>query len=191
MIDSPGATGWGRSHFGCAGYDKMHSQFLAETKRQAQSYAKAKRCKDLDKLATEAGKVFSDAGDAARSVDCDETVAVKPPGGGSGSGNNGGGSSGGGNPPPSGDATQLASDASSAAVNGQYARALSLAEQVIKMPGAPTPQVTKAIHIAALSACNLKNQAKAKTYFARATSSAKTGIRQTCLRVARFDPGAG
>ncbi|MBK9033877.1 MAG: FHA domain-containing protein [Myxococcales bacterium] len=177
------------------GYDKLHSQYLSETKRQAASLAKSKRCKDLDKLATEASKVFSDAGAAVRDVNCDDTVAVKPPGGGGGSsggsgGSSGGSSGGGGSPPPSGDATAIAAEASSAAVNGQYARALSLAEQVIKMSGAPTPQITKAINIAALSACNLKNQAKAKMYYSRATSGAKTGIRQTCLRVAKFDPGA-
>ena len=179
------------------GYDKLEGQFIAETKKQGQAYAKAKRCKDLEKLATEASKTFSGAGDVVRNIDCDETVAVKPPGGGSGSDPGGGGGSsggggggGGGTPAGGGDPVQLTADASSAAVNGQYARALSLAEQVIKMPGAPAPQVTKAINVAALSACNLKNQAKAKTYFARATSSAKIGIRQTCLRVAKFDPGA-
>lgn len=175
------------------GYDKLETQYLADVKKQAQGYAKAKRCKEIDKLAGEASKVFSSAGDVVRNVDCDDTVAVKPPGGGSGSGSSGGGgggSGGGGSPPPSGDPVQLADDAAAAARNSQYARALQLAEQVIKMPGAPSPQVTKAVNVAALSACNLKNQAKAKQYFARATSSAKIGIRQTCLRVANFDPGA-
>ena len=80
--------------------------------------------------------------------------------------------------------------ADAAAVNGQYARALSLCEQALKLqPDGPT--TTKLVHIAALSACNLKNVGKAQMYFRRASPSAKTGIRQTCLRVARFDPGAG
>ena len=178
------------------GYDKLETQFIAETKKQGQSYAKAKRCKDLDKLATEASKTFSGAGDVVRGIDCDETVAVKPPGGGGGGGGGssdpggGGGDGGSGTPPPTGDPVQLTNDASSAAINGQWARAMSLAEQVIKMSGAPGPQVAKAVNIAALSACNLKNQSKAKTYYARASSNNKTSIRQVCLRVAKFDPGA-
>lgn len=169
------------------GYDKLHTQFLNETKRQANSLAKSHKCKELDKLATEAGKVFSDAGAAVRDVNCDEAVASNPPGGGGGTGGSNGG---GGSPPPSGDPTQIVSDASSAAMNGQYARALQLAEQALKMPGIPAGVANKAVNTAALSACKLKNQAKAKQYYAKASSGAKTGIRQTCLRDAKFDPGA-
>ncbi len=169
------------------GYDKLHTQFINDTKRQANSLAKNHKCKELDKLATEAGKVFSDAGAAVRDVDCDEAVAGNPTGGNGGSN---GGSSGGGSPPPSGDPTQIVSDASSAAMNGQYARALQLAEQALKMPGIPPGVANKAVNTAALSACKLKNQAKAKQYYAKASSGAKTGIRQTCLRDAKFDPGA-
>jgi pSer/pThr/pTyr-binding forkhead associated (FHA) protein len=169
------------------GYDKLHTQFINDTQRQANSLAKNHKCKELDKLATEAGKVFSDAGAAVRDVDCDEAVAGNPTGGNGGSN---GGSSGGGSPPPSGDPTQIVSDASSAAMNGQYARALQLAEQALKMPGIPPGVANKAVNTAALSACKLKNQAKAKQYYAKASSGAKTGIRQTCLRDAKFDPGA-
>ena len=142
------------------------------------------------KLATEAGKVFSDAGAAVRDIDCDENVASNPPGGGNGTGGGSSGGNSGGNPPPSGDPTQIVSDASSAAMNGQYARALQLAEQALKMPGIPPGVANKAVNTAALSACKLKNQAKAKQYYAKASSGAKTGIRQTCLRDAKFDPGA-
>lgn len=172
------------------GYDKLHTQFLNDTKRQANSLAKSHKCKELDKLATEAGKVFSDAGAAVRDIDCDENVASNPPGGGNGTGGGSSGGNSGGNPPPSGDPTQIVSDASSAAMNGQYARALQLAEQALKMPGIPPGVANKAVNTAALSACKLKNQAKAKQYYAKASSGAKTGIRQTCLRDAKFDPGA-
>ena len=172
------------------GYDKLHTQFINDTKRQANSLAKNHKCKELDKLATEAGKVFSDAGAAAREVDCDEAVASNPGNGGGSGGGSSGGSSGGGSPPPSGDPVQLANDASQAAMNGQYARALQLAEQALKSPGLPSSVANKAINTAALSACRLKKTAQAKQYYARASSSAKTGIRQTCLRDAKFDPGA-
>lgn len=172
------------------GYDKLHTQFVNDTKRQATSLAKSHKCKELDKLASEAGRVFSDAGAAARDVKCDEAVASNPTGGGNGSNGGSSGGSSGGSPPPSGDPTQIVADASSAAMNGQYARALQLAEQALKMPGIQPGVANKAVNTAALSACKLKNQAKAKQYYAKASSGAKTGIRQTCLRDAKFDPGA-
>lgn len=84
------------------------------------------------------------------------------------------------------EAVVLTDQASEAAVNGQYARALMLSEQALAMH--PTASIrTKLTNIAALSACNLKNLAKAQRYYADAAPSAKVGIRQVCLRVAAFD----
>ncbi|MBZ0235790.1 MAG: hypothetical protein K8M05_25910, partial [Deltaproteobacteria bacterium] len=76
--------------------------------------------------------------------------------------------------------TQLLSDAEAAAKTSQWARAMKLAEQAI---GSKPDGATKAraAMVAALAACNLKNQSKAKAYYAMATPSSKTLVRQRCL----------
>ncbi len=87
------------------------------------------------------------------------------------------------------DAVVLANDAASAAMNVQYARALALSEQGLKTY--PTDSVrAKLTNIAALSSCQLKNRPKALSYYRLASPNAKLGIRQTCMRVAQFDPEA-
>ena len=84
---------------------------------------------------------------------------------------------------------ELMNEAMSAAVNGQYGRALALSEQGLKTY--PTDSVrAKLTNIAALSSCQLKNRPKALSYYRLASPNAKLGIRQTCLRVAQFDPEA-
>ncbi|KAB2910868.1 MAG: hypothetical protein F9K40_01830 [Kofleriaceae bacterium] len=57
---------------------------------------------------------------------------------------------------------------------------MKLAEQAI---GSKPDGATKAraAMVAALAACNLKNQSKAKAYYAMATPSSKTLVRQRCL----------
>ncbi|MBK9032865.1 MAG: hypothetical protein IPL61_16605 [Myxococcales bacterium] len=82
----------------------------------------------------------------------------------------------------------IAAAAIEAAVNGLYARALFLSERGLAA-GATTGTRTRLISVAALSACNLKNTVKARQYYVQATPRARDGIRQTCLRVAHFDPG--
>lgn len=181
-------------------YDRLHAQYLTEMKTKGQQLARANKCKDLKRLAGDARKVFSDVGTALDEIACEEsggTVAVvRPSGGNDGSG---GGSStkpppsGGNDNPPSGggggDAAQLVNDASSAAMNGQWGKALTAAESALKAPGIGGSLAAKAVNVAALASCNLKNEAKARTYYAKASSSYKTAIRQQCLRVAKFDPG--
>lgn len=86
-------------------------------------------------------------------------------------------------------AAKLADEAAQAAINGQYARALWLSEQGLTMN--PTTAVrTKLINIAALCACNLKNVGKVRRFYPLASPNARIGIRQTCMRVAQFDPEA-
>ena len=67
---------------------------VATTREQAKKLAKAKKCDDLDALAAAAGRVFPDAGTAAREIECKGarshkpggTVAATTPGLGSGAG---------------------------------------------------------------------------------------------------------
>lgn len=132
--------------------------------------------------------MFSDAGAAVRDIDCDEAVASNPPGGGNGTGGGSSGGSSGGNPPsgrpdPDRRRRQLGRDERSVRPRAAAARA---GPQDARHPARRRQQRSST---AALSACKLKNQSKAKQYYAKASSGAKTGIRQTCLRDAKFDPG--
>ncbi|MEZ4401011.1 MAG: FHA domain-containing protein [Kofleriaceae bacterium] len=187
-------------------YDRLHNQYVSEVTSKGQALAKSKKCKELDDLATKAGRVFGDAADAVRGIKCEEQVATTRPGGGndpSGTGKNPstgkepsgdpaggkepGGKEPGGKEPAGADAATLISQASSAAMNSQYGNALALAERALKAN--PTPsEVARAVSIAALSACRAKQTAKAKTYYNRATTSAKQSIRSACLTAAGFDP---
>lgn len=171
------------------GLDRLHNQYVSDVKSKAQSLARAHKCRDLERLANEAAKVFSDAAAAVRDVSCEEQVASTRPPGGSGSdpGNSGGGS----DPAPTGDPSALVDAASKAAMNGQFGSALSQAEQAIKA-GASGSVATKAVNIAALSACRIKKTDKAKYYYDRAPTSNKQSIRQACLAATggKFDPGA-
>ena len=77
-----------------AAYDELRLAYVATTREQAKKLAKAKKCDDLDALAAAAGRVFPDAGTAAREIECKGarshkpggTVAATTPGPGSGAG---------------------------------------------------------------------------------------------------------
>jgi tRNA A-37 threonylcarbamoyl transferase component Bud32 len=78
-----------------AAYDALRLDYVASTRDQAKKLAKAKKCDDLDSLASAAERVFPDAGTAAREIECKgarthkpggTTVATPGPGTGSGSG---------------------------------------------------------------------------------------------------------
>ena len=168
-------------------YDQMHTQYGTEKKTQGQALAKAHKCKELRKLASDAGRIFPDVGEAVGNIDCEELVAGGGGGSGGGGGGGGGGGSGsgggggGGASPPSGaSAADLLADAEAAAKTSQWARAMKLAEQSIGAK-ADGPTKARAAMVAALAACNLKNQSKAKSYYAMATPSSKTLVRQRCL----------
>jgi pSer/pThr/pTyr-binding forkhead associated (FHA) protein len=167
-------------------YDQLHTQYASDKKAQGQALAKAHKCKDLRKLAADADRVFPDVGDAIKAINCEELVAGGGGGGGgggsagtgggsSGAGGGGGGAGGGG-----GDPDALLADAEAAAKTSQWARAMKLAEQSMgSKPSGATK--ARAAMVAALAACNLKNQSKAKSYYAMATPSSKTLVRQRCL----------
>jgi ABC transport system ATP-binding/permease protein len=171
-------------------YDRLHAQYVTDQKRQGQALAKAGKCKELDRLATEASRVFSDAGDAVRGISCDTEIASSHTPGSGGGSNTGSspGSSGSGTPTAPADAEALMKEASAAAMNGQYGQALNKAEAAIKA-GAVGAVLARVVNIAALAACNLKQHTKAKSYFQRSSSGTKISIRQACLKVDQFDPG--
>ena len=62
-----------------------------------------------------------------------------------------------------------------------YRAALAIAERALAM----TPDAhlrLKLTHVAALSACKLRDVKRARRYYAQSSSGAQPGIRQTCLR---------
>lgn len=92
-------------------------------------------------------------------------------------------------PVPPSDPADLAREASNAAMNGEYARALAIAERALAM----TPDAhlrLKLTHVAALSACKLRDVKRARRYYAQSSSGAQPGIRQTCLRDVGVDLAA-
>lgn len=92
-------------------------------------------------------------------------------------------------PPAAPTPDKLVEEASRAAMNGQFDSALRLCEQALAT--AATAKVrTKAINIAALSACRLKRTDKARQYYRLAPPSNQSSIRQACLAASAgaFDP---
>ncbi len=170
-------------------YDQLHTQYVAEVKRDGAALARAKKCAQLKRLAVDAKKVFSDAGAAVEAIPCDEQVAVKP-GNGSGS-NTGSNTAPPDRPPPpvTGDAPAMLAEAREAAKSSQWGKALSKAEDIMRMSSADGSAKAGAVMVAVLAACNLKSNAKAQKYYNIANPSQKQMLRQRCLAVAGFDPG--
>ncbi|MEZ4402790.1 MAG: hypothetical protein R3B06_22410 [Kofleriaceae bacterium] len=90
-------------------------------------------------------------------------------------------------PPPGQTARDLIIAAQSAAMNSQYQRALALAEKALQAKPSKA-DAQRAVSVAALSACRARQRAKAKTYYERATVTAKNTIRAACLHASGFDP---
>ncbi|HTJ41994.1 MAG TPA: FHA domain-containing protein [Kofleriaceae bacterium] len=172
--------------------DKAKDDFIAEMTARARSLASQHKCKDIAKLAQQAGKLWPEAKDAVDAVNCTEQVAgggsnthQNPPGGGSGTDKPPGGGSGTASPPPGGgNPGQLIDDARAAAKNSQWGKALRLCEEALQSDRGNAD----AIMVCALASCNLKNTAKAKSYIGKLSSSRQGMARQSCLRNG-IDPG--
>lgn len=162
-------------------YDQLHDQFLVEKKRDAQALAKARKCRDLRRLAVDAARVFPDARDVVSAVPCEDAVASTGPGTGGGTSPSVDKPSGDGGTAPTGrSATELSAEAQTAAKASQWGRALNVAEQALRAkPDSSTKLL--AMTTAALAACNLKNTAKAKQYYPLLPVSRQSLIRQRCL----------
>ncbi|HVV87827.1 MAG TPA: FHA domain-containing protein [Kofleriaceae bacterium] len=161
-------------------YDQLHDEFISARVANAKTLAKLKRCADVKRLAITAGNTFPDAKDAIEKVPCEDETAHNPgPGTGGGSSETHETHETHVEPPPSGDWQQLLNDADSAAKASQWGRALTLAEQAGK--GADASGKIRAYTIAGLAACNVKNAAKAKTYY-KLVPTRQTLLRQQCLK---------
>jgi hypothetical protein len=166
---------------------------VARTTQQAKVLAKQNKCKDLRKLAEQAGKIWVEAGEAALAEPCQDPVAAAParpdagvkptprpepapkptprpepdkP-----------------EPAPVSEANleELVTEAEAAARNGQYGRGLKLCEDALRQDKSNV----RAMTTCAISACNLKLAAKAKNYINRlqGQGSRHAAMRQICLRL--------
>jgi pSer/pThr/pTyr-binding forkhead associated (FHA) protein len=165
-------------------YDQLHDEFVERKKGEARLLAKQKKCREITVLARSAGNIFPDARTEMEKIPCESSTEVATsPGPGTGGGSSGGSSGGAATPPPSGkSAADLLNEAQTATQAGTYGRALSLAEQAMRAPGLDAGQKVRAVTIAALAACNLKNAAKAKQYIAQLPANRKPMVAQTCLK---------
>jgi tetratricopeptide (TPR) repeat protein len=137
---------------------------IADAKRTVDKEVKAHDCDAARRHATEAAAGWGD--DARPLIDAAARckAAPKPP-----------------DPtpdPPPGDLDALIAQANDAARSGQYGKALSLCEKALAIK----PNETRALMACALSACNLKNAAKAKRYISKLPGSRGDMARQVCLR---------
>src|SRR5262249_47332684 len=140
--------------------DKARTDFVAEMTARARALAAVHKCKDIAKLAQQAGKLWAEAKEAVDQVNCVEpATSSTPPGGGTHNPPGGGGGSGSAepidkNPPPSGsNPAQLLDDARAAAKNSQWGKALRLCEEALQSDRSNT----EAVMVCALASCNLKN----------------------------------
>ncbi len=87
------------------------------------------------------------------------------------------------------DPAELADRAAEAAMNGEAARALAIAERALALT--PTSAVRRAlIHTAALTSCQLKDVARARRYYALASAAAQPDLAAACRRHLGIDLAA-
>lgn len=173
-------------------HDKVKAAYIARTTQQAKLLARQNKCKDLRKLAEQAGRVWTDAGEAVLAEPCSDTVAATP-----------GARPDAGvrpaprpeppkpkppepekpapEPPSEANLEVLVTEAESAARNGQYGKGLKLCEDALRQDKSNV----RAMTTCAVSACNLKLAAKAKNYINRlqGQTSRQAAVRQICLRL--------
>jgi hypothetical protein len=89
--------------------------------------------------------------------------------------------------PPDNHDTQLVDQAQQAAADRQWGQALIKAERGLELTSIDGTFRRKLIEIAGLAACHLKRDAKARYYFALASSGVERVLRETCVRVAQID----
>jgi len=178
-------------------HDRVRDEYVTAVKSNAARFAKKGDCKEVAKLADQADRLWTEAGDAARAelAKCDQ-VAVADAGSGKGTGTSKGTGKGTGTSKGTGKGTgtgtssgtsssgsgksvaELVTEANDAARNGQYGKAVRAAEEALKQD----PGNQQALTAAAIAACNLKDAGKAKKYINRLSGQRQGMVRQVCLR---------
>ncbi|MDQ3363812.1 MAG: hypothetical protein M3680_00065 [Myxococcota bacterium] len=83
--------------------------------------------------------------------------------------------------------TSLVDDASQAAAVGRWDDALTTAERGLELTSLDGTFRRKLIEVAGLASCHLRDEAKARHYYALASPQFEPEIRETCAREAQLD----
>jgi tetratricopeptide (TPR) repeat protein len=179
-------------------HDRMKADYVRARSFSGKRLADRGRCREQNKLAREAGRIWPEAAEAVLSHLCKEIPGGSAGGNtGGGGGASGGGASGGG--ASGGAATggagggggggtaaasgptfdQLLDEARKAAFDGHYGKAIRSCEAALEKK----PNDQEAIKTCAVAACKLKSAARAKKYLRKLTSETRQQmVRQICLQ---------
>ncbi len=161
-------------------YDRLKNDYIDGKTSAASRLASAGKCKELSRLARDAGKLFPEAREAASAfmTQCRNKLAAldkkpdkrpdkkpdkKPP-------KNGGGSTSGKS------ANELAEDASAAAKKGNYGRAYKLCDDALELK----PSLPKARMVCTIASCKMKNAKRARKHYGRLSDASKRLVKQLC-----------
>lgn len=151
-------------------YDSYVTTFVANGKKQARALAAQHRCGELARLGPTLAKTFPEAEKVTAGIACsgasiggETTIKEEPPLG---------------LRQPPRDVTKLVADARAAAISGQHAVAMKLAEEALR----EAPGSAEAVTVLMLSACNLRDRARVRKYFRRLSPARQPSARQVCLR---------
>jgi pSer/pThr/pTyr-binding forkhead associated (FHA) protein/tetratricopeptide (TPR) repeat protein len=181
-------------------HDRLKQEYIGKYSRDGKRHADRGRCREQEKLATEVGKVWQEAGRAIQAYTCktpSSGTTVATPGTSSGTpasgtpgttpATNGGTTP---TPPESGVTppettgatfTQLLDQSRTAAGDGDYEKSLRFCEQAVdKKPNDQT-----ALMYCGIAACRLKSVARARKFLRRISSQQK----QQSLRTICFQDG--
>ena len=140
-------------------HNNSKNKYVNSVRIRARRLAYGKKCDELKRLQVRAGRLWNEAGRAAR-VDC--TASTTSP------------------PDPTGDKTaaEYVKEAQTAINRSQYGRALRLCEMALTKSRS-NPRATM---ICAIAACQLKSASKAIRYLRRLSGTRRAGVRQMCQR---------
>lgn len=82
--------------------------------------------------------------------------------------------------------TEVVDEANRAAAARKWADAFGAAERGLELTSLDGPRRRRLIEVAGLAACHLRNEAKARHYYALASPAAEATIRDACARQARL-----
>lgn len=178
-------------------HDRLKAEYIAQKSREGKRWADRSRCRDQERVADEASRLWPEAGRAAMSHACKLPVSSSgtPSGGTTGGGTPGGvsgtpGRNGGtetASPAPEGGSGQsgeagasydeLIDKADKAAVANEYGSALKYCEAA----ASARKNDQRAIGICALASCRLRNTVRARRYINKiADQTKREGYRNIC-----------
>jgi ABC transport system ATP-binding/permease protein len=174
-----------------ADHDRLKTEYVAQKSREGKRHADRSRCREQERVAEEASRLWPEAGRAALSHGCKLPVssAGTPSGGSAGTPGGESGTQGrpGGDTTPTppegsgdggeGNYEELVEKADTAAVANEYGSALKYCEAA----ASAKKNDQRALGICALASCRLRNTVKARRYINKISDQTKReGYRNIC-----------